>query len=228
MTNNENWVLVGPVVRFKLNRMRKLLITAGVIALGYYLFVFDDGSVGVYAEDGSPRTIMFVTEQCGRACVDMRKSLAKRIDFEEVDAFDLGEGSELYKEYGGTGYLPYVVMGKQRIIGHSPGAIISAIAAELGPSQVRESERRALERNFDSTGEPRIVMYATAWCGYCKKARQYFRDNGIAFVEYDIEKDRAASRDYNTLLGSGTPLLFQGYARISGFDVRRLEQEFDL
>ena len=99
-------MLVGPVARFKLTRMRKLLITVGVIALGYYLFVFDDGPVGVYAEDGSPRTIMFVTEQCGRACVDMRKSLAKRIDFEEVDAFDQGEGSALYKEYGGTGWTP--------------------------------------------------------------------------------------------------------------------------
>jgi glutaredoxin len=171
---------------------------------------------------------MFVTEQCGQACVDMRKRLAKRVDFEEFDAFDQAEGSALYKEYGGTGYLPYIVMGKQRIVGQSPGGIISAIAAEFGPAEVRESEQRALTRNFDNSGEPRVVMYATAWCGYCKKARKYFRENRIAFVEYDIEKDSAARRDYNALLGSGTPLLFQGYARVSGFDVRRIEQEFDL
>lgn len=208
--------------------MKKLLILAGVIALGYYLFVHDDGPVGVYADDGKPRTLLFVTEQCGRACEEMRKSLARRVEFEEFDAFDQGEGSALYKQYGGTGYLPYIVMGKQRVTGHSPGGIISAIAAEFGPAEVRGSERRALTRNFDNSGKPRVVMYATAWCGYCKKARQYFRDNGIAFVEFDIEKDRDARRDYDALLGSGTPLLFHGYARISGFDVRRIEQEFEL
>ena len=71
-------------------------------------------------------------------------------------------------------------------------------------------------------------MYATAWCGYCKKARQYFADNGIDFVEYDIEKDRAAKRDFDTLLGSGTPLLYQGYTRVVGFDQRKIEKEFDL
>lgn len=165
LNDSENCALVDPTALIRLGRVKKLLIFAGAIALGYFLFVYDDGPAGVYTEDGSPRTIMFVTEQCGRACVDMRKSLLKRVDFEEVDAFDQGESSALYKEYGGTGYLPYIVMNKQRI---------------------------------------------------------------IAFVEYDIEKDRAASRDYNALPGSGTPLLFQGYARISGFDVRRLEQEFDL
>ncbi|WP_198147347.1 glutaredoxin family protein [Gilvimarinus polysaccharolyticus] len=33
----------------------------------------------------------------------------------------------------------------------------------------------------------RVVMYAS-WCGYCKKARRYFRANNIPFTEYDIEK----------------------------------------
>ena len=71
-------------------------------------------------------------------------------------------------------------------------------------------------------------MYATEWCGYCDKAREYFLDNDIAFVEFDIEKDRDAKRDYDALLGSGTPLLYFGYARISGFDRGRIEKEFDL
>ena len=40
----------------------------------------------------------------------------------------------------------------------------------------------------------KVIMYATDWCGYCKKARRYFRKNGISFTEYDIEKDAAAKK----------------------------------
>ena len=39
-----------------------------------------------------------------------------------------------------------------------------------------------------SSKNGKVIMYSTAWCGYCKKARQYFKSKGISFVEYDIEK----------------------------------------
>jgi hypothetical protein len=35
-----------------------------------------------------------------------------------------------------------------------------------------------------------VVLYSTAWCGYCRKAREFFAANGIRYVEYDIEKNR--------------------------------------
>ena len=208
--------------------MKKLLILAALAGGAYFLYERSQAPVGVYAQDGTPRTILFTTDQCGKSCDDMRRYLKRRTDFEEVDAFDNASGSALYEEYGGSGYLPYIVMGKQRVTGHSPGNVISAIAAEYGPDKVKAAERRALQRNFDLVGQPRVVMYATAWCGYCDKAREYFRDNDIDFVEYDIERDHKAKRDYDALLGSGTPLLYYGYTRISGFNRKRIEQEFDL
>jgi len=39
-----------------------------------------------------------------------------------------------------------------------------------------------------------VEIYTTSWCRYCKDAKNYFRKRGIAFNEYDIEKDRAAAR----------------------------------
>lgn len=33
----------------------------------------------------------------------------------------------------------------------------------------------------------KVVMYSASWCGVCKKARKYFKQNNIAFVEYDVE-----------------------------------------
>jgi glutaredoxin len=208
--------------------MKKLLMAAAIFAASYYLYNQSGSNVGVYADDGLPQTILFTTEQCGNACDEMRRYLKSRVAFEEYDAFDNGTGHELYDEYGGTGYLPYIVMGKQRVTGPDRGAVISAVAAEFGLRKVKKREQEALQRNFDSSGDARVVMYATEWCGYCKEARKYFEDNGIDFVEFDIEKDRSAKRDFDALLGSGTPLLYHGYARMSGFNQRRIDNQLNL
>jgi mycoredoxin len=37
-------------------------------------------------------------------------------------------------------------------------------------------------------GEPRVVMYTTTWCGYCKRLKRMMQDDGIVFAEVDIEK----------------------------------------
>lgn len=208
--------------------MKKLLMMAAVIAAAYYFYSESGSHAGVYTDDGSPRTVLFTTEQCGNACNDMRLYLERRVSFEQYDAFDGGTGTELYKEYGGDGYLPYVVMGKQRVTGSDRGAVISALAAEFGSEKVTKRELKALTRNFDLVGKPRVVMYATDWCGYCEAARRYFADNGIDYVEFDIEKDRSAKRDFDALLGSGTPLLYHGYARMAGFNERRIDSQLDL
>ena len=42
--------------------------------------------------------------------------------------------------------------------------------------------------------KPKVELYTTSWCPWCKKAKAFFRSRGIAFVEYDIEKDKAAAR----------------------------------
>lgn len=208
--------------------MKKMLLFGAIIAAAYYLYNQSGSNIGVYTDDGAPKTILFTTGQCGKACDETRRFLSKRVEFEEHDAFDGGPGHELYKSYGGTGFLPYIVMGKQRVTGPDRGGIISSVAAEFGAENVKDSERRALQRNFDADGDPRVVMYATAWCGYCKQARQYFVDNNIDYVEFDIEKDRAAKRDFNALLGSGTPLLYHGYARMVGFNKRKVDSQLDL
>lgn len=208
--------------------MKKFLLIAAIAAAVYYQF-FTGQVTGVYAENGAPRTVFFTTDQCGKAWVETRKQLKRRkIEFEEYDASDNGPDSELYKEVGGTGYLPLIAMGRQRVIGDNPGGIISALAEEFGPAHIRSRERTALQRNLDANDEAIVVMYATSWCGYCKKARQYFEDNGVEFVEYAIESDRAAKRDFDALLGSGTPLLYQGYTRVAGFDQQQIEKVFEL
>lgn len=40
-----------------------------------------------------------------------------------------------------------------------------------------------------------VTMYRTSWCGVCRTAAAYFRKNGIAFVEKDVEQDPGASEE---------------------------------
>ena len=41
---------------------------------------------------------------------------------------------------------------------------------------------------------PKVEIYETDWCGYCKKAKKFFRSRGIDVTVYNIEKDPRAAR----------------------------------
>jgi glutaredoxin len=77
---------------------------------------------------------------------------------------------------------------------------------------------------YGEYGAERVVMYSTSWCGYCKKARQYFEKNNIRFTEYDIEKDRRAKHQYDQLGGKGVPVILVGKKRMNGFSEAGFER----
>ena len=70
---------------------------------------------------------------------------------------------------------------------------------------------------------PIVVMYATQTCGYCRKARQYFEQRGIAWREVDIESSEAARQEFKSRGGVGTPLIFVDDVRVAGYDPARLD-----
>jgi glutaredoxin len=40
-----------------------------------------------------------------------------------------------------------------------------------------------------------IVMYVKPACPYCQKARDYYNENNIPFIEYDAQNDKARQRE---------------------------------
>lgn len=67
---------------------------------------------------------------------------------------------------------------------------------------------------------PDIVMYSTAWCGYCQRARNLFERKGVAVREIKIDEDPA---DRDTMLkrsgGRRTvPQIFIGERHVGGYD----------
>jgi glutaredoxin len=44
-----------------------------------------------------------------------------------------------------------------------------------------------------------VTMYANQTCPVCRRARKYFRENDIAFVEYDVDASPEARAKYESL-----------------------------
>ena len=46
-----------------------------------------------------------------------------------------------------------------------------------------------------------IVMYVKPDCPYCQRARDYYTENNIPFVEYDAQNDKERQREMLELTG---------------------------
>jgi glutaredoxin len=68
-----------------------------------------------------------------------------------------------------------------------------------------------------AAAKPAVKMYMTDWCPYCRQAGEYFRKNGIAYTEHNIEKSEAAKSEYRALGGKGVPVILVGSQRMTGF-----------
>ncbi len=68
-------------------------------------------------------------------------------------------------------------------------------------------------------GEERVVLFATSWCGYCAKTRQFFAANHIDYLELDVEKSEQGQRGYAKLGGNGVPIVvIDDITVIRGYD----------
>ena len=72
---------------------------------------------------------------------------------------------------------------------------------------------------------PKVVMYSTSWCGYCKKAKAWLQSHKIPFTEYDIEASKAYHRDYKAQGGTGgVPLIIVGEEKMKGWSEEHMKQ----
>ena len=76
-----------------------------------------------------------------------------------------------------------------------------------------------------SVNAPTVEIYETSWCGYCKKAKKFFRSRGIKFKAYNIEKDEDAARRMMTLTERrAVPFVVINGHPIQGYSEQAYEQ----
>jgi glutaredoxin len=116
----------------------------------------------------------------------------------------------------GSGAMKWVVLGVILFSAVVFGNALMKMPKKSGQSGQIVSEAQA--------GQPDVVMYSTSWCGYCRKARQFFDANSIAYTELDIEKSSDANYQHKKLGGRGVPLITVNEDVVNGYNQQRLEQ----
>jgi glutaredoxin 3 len=70
------------------------------------------------------------------------------------------------------------------------------------------------------TDTPEIVMYSTAWCGYCQRARGLLERKGVPVREIKVDED---PKDREAMLQKSggrrtVPQIFIGERHVGGYD----------
>lgn len=66
---------------------------------------------------------------------------------------------------------------------------------------------------------PQVEMYASDWCGYCRRARALLESKGVAFTEIDVDMIPGARAEMVARGGGDTvPQIFIGGQAVGGSD----------
>lgn len=70
-----------------------------------------------------------------------------------------------------------------------------------------------------------VTIYTTPTCGFCQQAKQFFKKQGVPYVEKDVAADRQAAVEMVRLSGQqGVPVINVDGNVVVGFDLPRLLQ----
>lgn len=75
------------------------------------------------------------------------------------------------------------------------------------------------------TAQKKVTVYSTPTCPYCSYAKEYFTNNGIAFTDVDVSRDRASAQEMIQKSGQmGVPVIDIGGKIVVGFQPNVFEQ----
>ena len=68
------------------------------------------------------------------------------------------------------------------------------------------------------TQTPKVEIFVTSWCPYCRKLESFLKENQIDYTRYDVEKDAKGAEEFGRLGGEGVPMARVGEEIIHGYD----------
>jgi glutaredoxin len=71
--------------------------------------------------------------------------------------------------------------------------VLGEMEPELAAAYQAAEAKKAAEAPPAPAPQGDVIMYCTPWCPSCRRARAFLAENGIAYTEIDISKDRAAA-----------------------------------
>ena len=137
-----------------------------------------------------------------------------------IGAVAVSASAEIYKYVDADGKLHFT---------DDPNAASGAETVQLRPTNTISSgappRSQTVETLPAATKFPKVELFVTSWCGYCKKAEAYLQEKGVPFTVYDIEKDLQAARRKDSLTSKrGVPFALIGDQRLTGFSASAYER----
>jgi len=77
-----------------------------------------------------------------------------------------------------------------------------------------------------SSDDAKVIIYSTTWCAFCKTEKQYLDRLGVAYVEKDVEEDKAAYEELMSKNGGsfqGVPVTDIAGELVLGFDRPKID-----
>ncbi len=77
--------------------------------------------------------------------------------------------------------------------------------------------------------QKKVLIYSTPTCPYCKQAKEYFKEKGIEFQDFDVSTDSAKAQEMIDKSGQmGVPVIDIEGKIIIGFDKEAIDKELGL
>ncbi|MEK7596078.1 MAG: glutaredoxin domain-containing protein [Patescibacteria group bacterium] len=71
----------------------------------------------------------------------------------------------------------------------------------------------------------KIIIYSTPACGYCHMAKDFFKEHGVDYTDYDVSTDDAKRQEMIDRSGQmGVPVIDVDGELTVGFDERKLSK----
>ena len=72
--------------------------------------------------------------------------------------------------------------------------------------------------------QKQVTIYSTPTCHFCQAAKEFFKENDVAYDEYNVATDAEKRQEMVEKSGQmGVPVIFIGEEMIIGFDEARVK-----
>lgn len=207
--------------------MKNLIITV-LLSIGAYQAYQKMNVSKPFLSTTNADLVLFTSSVCNAPCTDARSVIRETgLSVEEVLVGGDDNDSLLrFKAAGGGDQVPLLLTKTGKVFGFNRIEYLSAMADSNGLYVLPDDAQDVLGSHFEN-GEPKLVMYGTKWCPYCKKAREYFLSHGLDYEERDVEESREYKVMYKWLDTGGYPLVYYGAKRQEGFNASKLNALLD-
>ncbi|MBI2046512.1 MAG: glutaredoxin family protein [Parcubacteria group bacterium] len=69
-----------------------------------------------------------------------------------------------------------------------------------------------------------VSIYTTPTCGYCRMAKDFFKEHNIAYTEYNVAEDADKRKEMIEKSGQmGVPVIYIGDEMVIGFNEEKIK-----